>query len=220
MRAPASRRRRASTRRRASGRRCCPRRTWLRSGIADEATRIEPNGDERAGRSAREGQQQALGEELADDAHAAGAERKANRDLALTREAARQREVGEVDARDEQHDTHGAEQHEGRAPAGAGSMRSSSSGNGRGASLFASGRWLGGRPLGLARRGHGLRHLPAPSVTPGPPPRDQQIAVRERFDQVGGVGGDHRTPHVGEPEQAVESGRRHADDGEGKSRRE
>ena len=54
----------------------------------------------------------AFGEQLADDPAAAGAERCTNGELAGARGAARQQQVGDVAARDEQHEADGAEQRE------------------------------------------------------------------------------------------------------------
>ena len=48
-------------------------------------------------------QQHALGQQLADDAPAAGAEREPDRDLAPPRRGRRQQQVGDVGARDQQH---------------------------------------------------------------------------------------------------------------------
>ena len=93
-----------------------PRRKALRSGIGSGGDADRGRRNERASRSARERQQQALGEELTDDAQAAGAECETNRDFALAREAARECQVGEVHARDEQHETYGPEQDERGTP--------------------------------------------------------------------------------------------------------
>ena len=61
-----------------------------------------------AGRGQRE--QPALGHELADDAAPRRAERQADADLALTRHAARQQQVGDVGAADQQDQAEGEEQ--------------------------------------------------------------------------------------------------------------
>ncbi len=60
-------------------------------------------GDRDAERRGGQRNQHALGEQLPDDAAASGAERGANRDLALTHRRARQQQVGDVGARDQQH---------------------------------------------------------------------------------------------------------------------
>ena len=64
-------------------------------------------GDRQACRHAAAGQQRALGQQLRDDAQRGGAERGAHRNLALARLRARQQQVGDVDARDQQHERHG-----------------------------------------------------------------------------------------------------------------
>ena len=56
-------------------------------------------------------QQHALGHELAQQPAAAGAERGAHRELAMPRLGARQQQVGEVGARDQQHERHRRLQH-------------------------------------------------------------------------------------------------------------
>jgi hypothetical protein len=53
---------------------------------------------------------------LTDDARAAGAERRANRDFLPARQRTREQEIGDVGARDEQHESDGANQHDERAP--------------------------------------------------------------------------------------------------------
>ena len=62
--------------------------------------------DRRADRAARDRQHQALGQDLTDDASAAGAEREPDRDLALTRRAAREQQVRDVRADDDQQHGH------------------------------------------------------------------------------------------------------------------
>ena len=57
---------------------------------------------------------QAFGQQLPDQAAAARAERQAHRHLAVPRRGARQQQVAEIRARDEQHEPCGAEQHEER----------------------------------------------------------------------------------------------------------
>ena len=59
---------------------------------------------QQAERAAAERQQDALGQQLADDAAAAGAERRADGDLPLPRQRPRQQQVGDVGARDQQHE--------------------------------------------------------------------------------------------------------------------
>ena len=57
----------------------------------------------------------AFGEQLAHESLPDRAERGADRDLLLTAARPRQQQVGDVRARNEQHETHGAQQHEQRA---------------------------------------------------------------------------------------------------------
>ena len=59
-------------------------------------------GESQADRPSRECQQHALGQELPHDAASIGAERDADRDLALAGDAARQQQIGDVGAGDEQ----------------------------------------------------------------------------------------------------------------------
>ena len=71
------------------------------SAQARPTPRAPPSSDE----------QHALGEQLPDEPAAAGAERQADRDLAPARRGARQQQVGDVRARDQQHGAdHAAEQ--------------------------------------------------------------------------------------------------------------
>ena len=62
--------------------------------------RAGPRRDDQPERSARERQHEALGELLADDPHAAGAERETDRDLLVTRRRAREQQVRHVRAGD------------------------------------------------------------------------------------------------------------------------
>ena len=66
--------------------------------------------------AAGERQQHAFGQQLADDAAAAGADRGADRDLALPAGGADQQQVGDVGAGDQQHEADRAEQHQQRRP--------------------------------------------------------------------------------------------------------
>ena len=77
---------------------------------------VGAEGDERAGSGPREaeaddgaggGQQDALGEELADQAPASRAHGGAHADLALAGGGAGEQQVGDVDARDQEHEAHG-----------------------------------------------------------------------------------------------------------------
>jgi hypothetical protein len=70
----------------------------------------------KAGNASGGGKHQALGEQLAHQPRAAGAERRPDADFALPCGGAREQEIGDIDARDEQHQQHGADQHEQRRP--------------------------------------------------------------------------------------------------------
>ena len=61
-------------------------------------------GDEQAERPAPHSQQQGLGEQLAHEPRARGAEREADRDLPVPQDRARQHQVGDIRADDEQDD--------------------------------------------------------------------------------------------------------------------
>ena len=61
--------------------------------------------------AAGERQHDALGQQLADDAAAAGADRRADRDLAPPAGRAHQQQVRDVRARDQQHEADGAGEH-------------------------------------------------------------------------------------------------------------
>ena len=68
--------------------------------------------EQQSGAGGGEREHHALGEKLPDDAHAPCAERRADGDLAAARRAAREQEVRDVAARDQQHDADGREQDE------------------------------------------------------------------------------------------------------------
>ena len=72
--------------------------------------RAERAGQERAEGRARPGEQQALGEQLPDDATARGAEAETHRHLALPRARPGEQQVGEVRARDHEDERRGPEQ--------------------------------------------------------------------------------------------------------------
>ena len=86
-------------------------------------------GDREAGDGTGDGDQRAFGEQLADDARAAGADRQPHRDFTLAGGATRQQQVGHVHARDQQdedHERHGNLQRHAELrshEAGAGSAR-------------------------------------------------------------------------------------------------
>ena len=84
---------------------------------ADADQRVDaPERDHGAGRAAGRGQRQAFNQQLAHDADPARAERGADRHLAAARGAARQQQVGDVGARDQQHGRHRAEQRDQGGP--------------------------------------------------------------------------------------------------------
>ena len=76
-----------------------------------------------AQRAARGGQQQALGHQLAAQAPGACAQRRAHRHLLAARAAARQQQVGQIDAGDQQHQADRAPQQPQRRPQPAGQIR-------------------------------------------------------------------------------------------------
>ena len=73
-----------------------------------------PDGQHQAERAADDGQQRALGEQLPQQPRAAGAERRADRHLALAPHHSREREVGDARADDQQNEAGRPEQHEQR----------------------------------------------------------------------------------------------------------
>ncbi len=72
--------------------------------------------DRQAGRTARDREQQALDEQLLNDAPAGTAERRPHRDLPSTAEPARQQQVRDVRAGHQQHERHDSRQHQRRGP--------------------------------------------------------------------------------------------------------
>ena len=81
--------------------------------------------------AADHGEQRALGQQLPHQAAAAGAERGAHRQLAIAAQHPRQREVGDIRARDQQHQSGDAEQDQQQLPRPGG--EGFAHGNGRGA---------------------------------------------------------------------------------------
>ena len=73
-----------------------------------------PGGEHQSRGAAKQRDDQALGEQLAQQPRTAGAERGANRQLAVARRRARQQQVRDIRARDEQDERDGAEQDEER----------------------------------------------------------------------------------------------------------
>ena len=97
-RRPAIRRRWSS---RAAARRC-----------AAGQERNGPRGDEQPGCAAEHSQHETLDNQLADDARAAGAERDPHRHLFLPIDGAGEQQVRDIGAGDEEHERHGAGQHQ------------------------------------------------------------------------------------------------------------
>ena len=75
-----------------------------------------PRAEQESGGAAGERQDHTLGQELADEAPAAGAERRAHRDLPVLVGRARQQQIRDVDARDQEDADHGPEEDEERPP--------------------------------------------------------------------------------------------------------
>ena len=90
----------------------CRRGTLASPSAADtqQAHVRQQQSDQAAG----DGEHQALGQQLADDAPAAGAERGADGDFLLARERAGEEQVGDVGARDEEHEGHRRHEHQER----------------------------------------------------------------------------------------------------------
>ena len=76
--------------------------------------RARPKAEQHAQDAPGDGEQDAFGEELADDAGAAGSQGGADGKLALAAGGAHQQQVGHVGAGDQQHQADGAQQHEQR----------------------------------------------------------------------------------------------------------
>ena len=69
-------------------------------------------GQRKPGQSAHDTQQDALGQELADEPGPARTQRRPDRQLPAPGQRPRQDQVGHVRAGDEQHERHGAHQHQ------------------------------------------------------------------------------------------------------------
>ena len=80
------------------------------SAASESKSPIPARATTRPSRTARQGQHQALREQLAQDPPAAGAEGGPDRHLALAHRGAREEQAGDVDARHEQHERHGPQQ--------------------------------------------------------------------------------------------------------------
>ncbi len=84
-----------------------------------EKRRNQHSRDEKAGRTAKDAENRRFAQHVPDDARARCTERGAHRQFPLPRRGADEEEVGQVGARDQQDDDHGAEEHpeHGRGPA-------------------------------------------------------------------------------------------------------
>ena len=78
--------------------------------------RMASDASEQPGDAAGDREQEALGHEMTNETSAAGAERAPHRHLLAPAERARQQQVGDVGAGDQQHERDGAEQDGERAP--------------------------------------------------------------------------------------------------------
>ena len=77
----------------------------------------DPDREHQSDDAAGDREHEALGERLADQPAASGAERQPHRDLLLPRRRAAQQQVGDVRARDQQHEADHGHQHEERRAA-------------------------------------------------------------------------------------------------------
>ncbi len=71
-----------------------------------------PDSQEQSYSASDDGEQQAFSEQLPDQAKATGSQGQANGDLLLPRGGARQQQIGDIRASDEQHETNCCQQHE------------------------------------------------------------------------------------------------------------
>ena len=87
------------------------------AAAAERAHRIHrPDGDEHAGTGSEHGQQRGFREELPDEPSARGAERRTDSRISPPRRGLRHEQIGDVRAREQQQQAHGAEQHPHRVP--------------------------------------------------------------------------------------------------------
>ena len=91
-------------------------RRGMSAGCAATSARVREVRDREPGRGAGRTEDDRFGEELAQQADPAGAERRAHGQLRLARRRAREQQVGDVGARHEQHEPDGAEQDQERRP--------------------------------------------------------------------------------------------------------
>ena len=86
--------------------------TWYLVGEAALRIWMPQAGGDHGERGASTGQHEAFDQQLPHQPPASRAERRAEADLALTRAGAREQQIGDVGARDEQDDADGAKQHQ------------------------------------------------------------------------------------------------------------
>ena len=172
-----------------------------RSERQDRADR--PARDEQAARAARQRQQQTLGQELARQPGPPRAERRPYRQFARTGRGAREQQVRDVRAGDEQHEGHRAEQQVQRRPGAAGDLLPQR--HDRRAFVCVAQRIGGREPRG-----------DRPHLAPGlcqrdawRQPGDHAVIVGRSRGRLGDRGGGE--PDVG-PRREAEAGRHHAHD--------
>ena len=149
-------------------------------GRSQSSSAIAAIGDEQAGRATAGREQRALGQQLRDDARAAGAEGGAHGDLPLARLGSRQQQVGDVHAGDQQHERHGhAERHQRRLDA-----RGQQVLRGRRIQPRVARRSAADARRRRPRRTCAARHSPAPASPPAPAAPSRRDATR-RADRSG-----------------------------------
>jgi hypothetical protein len=184
---------------------------WVRCGRIDRGENVNsPGRERRTGERPERGEQHALGQELPNQAAAAGPDREPDRDLALAR--ARKLQVGDVDASDQEHEPDGAEQDQHgtadrRVDAGFGE------GPGPGPPRIAGGpvrvRFVDLFPEHL-HGALGLGHRDA-----GAEACDDVVRMGPALGEVLGAERHGRHPDLRERGQAAETWGEHADDGVG-----
>ena len=80
-------------------------------GRNDQSSRLRPVGEQQPGGTAEHREQRALCEELKDQASAAGAEREPHGDFLLANRCAREQQICDVRARNQQHERHDDHEH-------------------------------------------------------------------------------------------------------------
>ncbi len=86
-----------------------------RNPIDDPAHPLDPQKrDAHAKRRAHQRERRALGQQLSQEPSASGTQGRSYRDLSPACGRSGQQQVGDVGARDEEHESHGCQKHEGR----------------------------------------------------------------------------------------------------------